>query len=300
MSNTEYQQQQADRLALPMFVFSLLFLVLVAVLIVDSLAAAGVLAGNRAVGMWAITMLLLIWPIFIIEYLYGLWLHRSEPVQKQQLIRAVVCFIPPLRLAAPCRAKGNKIWLPNMDWCQPGRQLSQQLAHKFGKPMLIIALLILPILLLEYGLREVIERNNWLMMLMHFSTGFIWCAFAFEFIIMISASDKKIAYVKKNWIDLAIILLPLISFLRSVRVLRLARLAKVQKLAKLGRVYRMRGLGMKALRALLLLQFINRLIGMTPEKKLRKLQQVREEKLAELSELEEDIHALEESIKING
>jgi len=190
----------------------------------------------------------------------------------------------------------GQFWLPGLAWQAPSRSLSLQLARRFNNPMLLIALLILPILLLEFGFRTTVEKHSWLTILIHLSTGFIWCAFAYEFIVMVSATNQKLAYIKKNWIDLAIILIPLVSFLRSVKVLRIARLARLQKLAKLSRVYRMRGLGMKAFRALMLLQFINKLIGMTPQKQLAKLKREHAVKSEELAELEADIAVLQRSI----
>ncbi|MFT5897349.1 MAG: hypothetical protein ACI8VW_004236 [bacterium] len=93
--------------------------------------------------------------------------------------------------------------------------------------------------------------------------------------------------------SLAIVLLPLISFLRSLRVLRLARLAKVQKLAKMGRVFRVRGLAMKAMRALMLLGFINRLLGITPEKRLAKWRLLHREGMEQLADLQEEIDELD-------
>jgi voltage-gated potassium channel len=170
--------------------------------------------------------------------------------------------------------------------------LHARLERAFGKPMLIIAMLILPVLLIEFGLHSLVEANQWLQVLLHVCTGFIWCAFTIEFLIMLSATDKRFTYVKTHWIDLAIILLPLISFLRSLRVLRLARLAKVQKLAKMSRVFRVRGLAMKAMRALMLLGFVNRLLGITPEKRLAKLELLYQDQSEELMDLKEEIDGL--------
>ena len=165
--------------------------------------------------------------------------------------------------------------------------------------MLLIALFILPVLLFEFGLKDLVESNFAVRLTLHICTGLIWCAFAIEFLIMICATDRKLVYVKQNWLDLAIILLPLISFLRSlraVRAFRVAKLAKVQQLAKLSRVYRLRGLMTKALKALMLLEFLHRLLRITPEKKLAKLKAQRVEQLEELEELELEIQELERKI----
>jgi len=283
----------AKWLAPVMYLLSLAFLVLLAVLIVSNLAQQVFPGANYDPGKWVRLMLLLIWPLFILEYLATVWLNRQQGWNTTLKLLSVVCILPPLRLAAPAVAMQGKFWLPKLGWQLPGRALSVKLSRRFSTPMLLIALLILPILLLEFGFRGVVEKHPWLTIIIHFSTGFIWCAFAYEFIVMVSATNRKVAYIKKNWIDLAIILLPLISFLRSIRVLRIARLARFQKLAKLSRVYRMRGLGMKAFRALMLLQFVNRLMRVTPEKQLLKLKKSHADKSEELAALEADIVALE-------
>lgn len=319
-----HRQLLADRLAPVMFALSLTFLVLLAALIViwvdiprvAELAALEALdvqgeqeaaddiareeinavlqhstAPYRATGRVVLWLLILVWLVFPLEWLvsrrYGL--RDTEPEKNRWHTGLQYCLVPPLRLSAPSAVYDNRIWLPWLSWRSPGRDLSRQLARSFSTPMLVIALLILPILVIEYGLSGWVDRYHWLRMMLHISTGFIWFAFTVEFIILIGATDKKLAYVRKNWIDLAIILLPLISFLRSIRALRLARLARVQRLAKVGRVYRMRGLMMKAVRALMLLEVVNRILRITPEKKLARLREHHAEKAMELAELEEEM-----------
>jgi voltage-gated potassium channel len=123
----------------------------------------------------------------------------------------------------------------------------------------------------------------------------IWCAFAVEFILMVSSTKKKLLYVKKNWIDLAIILLPLVSFLRSLKIVRaakLAKFAKVQQLTKMGRVYRMRGLLAKTVRAFLVLELVHRIFKTSPEKRLEQLLAQAEDKEDELRELQQRITAV--------
>jgi len=303
---------RADRIAFPMFMLSVLFLVLLASLIItfvdiprvaelaeadgsSGTAAAQALAiSAQSVGQYLLIALLCIWPLFWLELASSIRARRQAGVPRQTMLMPLLsCFIPPLRLAATSPAWDNRLWLPTLSWQHPGRQLSSLLQKVFSKPMLLIALLILPVLLFEFVFKNAINEHYWLRLLLHFSTGFIWFAFSFEFIIMISATDKKLAYIKKNWVDLAIILLPLISFLRTVRVLRLARLTKVQKLAKVGRIYRMRGLGMKAFRALLMFEVIHKVLRITPEKSIEKLKEKKAEMELDLAEIDQQISELE-------
>jgi len=304
----------ADWLAKPMFYLSLLFLVLLAGLVVawvdvlpapvddtvqsaESLSAEllqhpAMLAGY--VLFWAI---LAIWPLFLIEPLVLRWLAwREGNTSKNHLGSDLLCAaIPPLRLGKAIAAKDGEIWLPIFDWHPAGKPLHKALERVFSKPMLIIALLILPVLLIEFRYQDLLQSNIWLKLGLSISMGLIWCAFACEFILMVSTTNKKLAYVKKNWIDLAIILLPLISFLRSLRIVRaakLARFAKLQQLTKMGRVYRMRGLLAKTIRAFLIFEVVNRVLKTSPEKRIDKLMAQVEEKEEELRELRQRVEAL--------
>lgn len=312
------QYREIDDLLAPiMFTLAILFLIILAGLIVTwvdiprvaelSLLESGDaplsgdafshLAAADRVGRNLFNALLLLWPIFVGESLYQLINARVVNQTKKQIrLRIAAAILPPLRLGTPSASWNGRLWLPVMSWVYPGKPTSLTLSRLFGRPMILIALLILPILLMEFGLKSVIANHFWLQIVIHLATGFIWFAFAVEFILMMSVTDKKLRYIKKNWIDLAIILLPLISFLRGIRALRLAKLAKVQQLAKMGRIYRMRGLGMKLFRALLLFEVVNRLLRVTPAKQLAKLERMREEHIEELKEMESDIAKLKQSI----
>ena len=312
--------EAADALAKPMFCLSLLFLVLLAGLVVTwvdvlpdpvnenlTVATAGTVGTSDADAMsdfwqhpalqtgylllWA---LLAIWPLFLIEPLYVRWLAKDHPGSWKNRYGfdwfCVAC--PPLRLGKSIPARNGEIWLPRLGWHPPGKPLHKALERIFSKPMLIIALLILPVLLIEFRYQELLQSTLWLKLLLSVSMGLIWCAFTCEFILMVSSTKKKLAYVKKNWIDLAIILLPLVSFLRSLRIFRaakLARFAKIQQLTKMGRIYRMRGLLAKTIRAFLVLELVHRIFKTSPEKRLEKLMAQVEDKQDELRELQQRV-----------
>ena len=240
--------------------------------------------------------LLALWPLFWLEYLVTLPHQRHRPFARAALPRLFACLVPPWRLATPSGARDDRVWLPTLGWQRPGRALERTLARRSGTPMLVVALFILPVLLLEVAFGALIDEHASLRLLLHVSTGLIWCAFALEFCILIGASERKLDYARRHWLDLAIILLPLISFLRSVRALRLARLARVQKLAKIGRVYRLRGLAMKAVRALMLLDAVGRLLRIPPERRLATLRRRREELAEDLAELDAEIATMERRV----
>ena len=308
------------RAAAPMFVISLVFLATVAALIVvwvdlprvepgdqtadgevslDDTATAD-LAGRATaltLGYLCLGVLGLLWPIFFAEVLVYWYLGGSNGFAVRAHLFACLC--PPLRLGLAHPELGGRIWLPKFGWSRISDGLRQRLEKVFGIPMIIIALMILPILLLEFGFRDQVAERLWLRNILHISTGMIWFAFALEFIIMCSVADRKLQYCKEHWLDLAIILLPLISFLRSMRVVRatrLGRLAKLQQLTKMVRMYRLRGLSIKAFRALLLFEVINRLIGMTPERQVRNLRDQLARKELEVGSLRKKIDEIERSM----
>ena len=187
---------------------------------------------------------------------------------------------------------GGRVWLPGIGWRRPDKRLRRRLERTFSVPMIVIALMIMPILIVEFFFKAQVAEYQTLRFLMHIGTGVIWFAFAAEFILMVSVADKKLAYCKKHWVDLVIILLPLFSFLRSLRALRATRLAKLMRIpqiGKLARVYRLRGTAIKAVQALVLLDVVQRWMARSPEKTILKL-------LRQLVDVEDDAKRLRRRI----
>jgi voltage-gated potassium channel len=246
-------------------------------------------------------VLAIIWPLFFAEFaLQFAARDRNNPFWRKRYYGFIVCVIPPLRLCARNPDMDGQVWLPGMSWQASDDALRRRLDHIFSIPMILIALTILPILLIEFLMTEQIAARPWLRTMLHISMGVIWFAFAAEFIVMVSVAEKKLRYCKQHWLDLAIILLPLVSFLRSLRVIRatrLARVAKVQQLAKMGRLYRLRGLAMRAMRAILFLEVLHRIFGISIEKKLKSLRAQLEEKEREVATLKAAIADLERQIQ---
>lgn len=226
--------------------------------------------------------LVVIWPIVIAEAVFH-WLTRpwTSGLLKQHFFSLLFCICPSLRMCARSPELRNRMWLPGLGWRYVNRRLRKRLERKFSFPMILIALLIMPVLIVEFFLKTQVSQYAWLRLALHVGTGVIWFAFAGEFIVMVSVAEKKLPYCKKNWIDLAIILLPLFSFLRSLRVFRamgIAQALRLPQITKLARVYRLRGTTVKVLRALILLDVFYRLIGWDAEKRIERL----EKKLVDL------------------
>ena len=94
-------------------------------------------------------------------------------------------------------------------------------------------------------------------------TALIWFSFALEFILLVSLADKKLAFCKKHWINIVIILLPLLAFLRSFQIFRFLRMARAGKLM---RAYRLKGLATRAAKLAVLFNLVERMLSRDPEK----------------------------------
>lgn len=202
------------------------------------------------------------------------------------------CVCPALRMCARSPEMHGRIWLPILGWRRGGRRLQRQLERHFSVPMMVVALLIMPILVIEFFLKDQVAVYGWLRLLLHVGTGVIWFAFAAEFILMVSIAEKKLEYCKAHWIDLAIILLPILYFLRTLnlaRATRLANLMRFQQLSNLARAYRLRGTAIKAFRVLILFDLTERLLRVSDERRIEKMER-------ELAEMEKQSRLLRQRI----
>lgn len=93
-------------------------------------------------------------------------------------------------------------------------------------PLLVLALAMVPLLVLPLvldlpsGVEASFVALDW----------FIWAAFAFEYIVRLVLVDRKWRFVRREWPDLLIIVLP---FLRPLRIVRSARALRLLRLGRL-------------------------------------------------------------------
>ena len=111
----------------------------------------------------------------------------------------------------------------------------QRLVRRFEWPMALLALLVIPVLVMEDRattpeLREVANAVNWI----------IWIAFVVEFAVRWSA-DRTLAFTRKAWFDLLLIVAAppfgvpdAMQGILSLRLLRLLRLVKAVGVAAMG------------------------------------------------------------------
>jgi hypothetical protein len=234
------------------------------------------------VEIWVMAVgLFTLWPVIAAEtWVAVLVRNRELRPRRAALVRAAaITLVPPLRMGMPDPWTG-RLWLPRWGWLDRGKCLEDRLDRAFHKPMLVFAVLILPVLALEYVRVVEVRSSPTLALVLHVSVAVIWVAFATEFAIKVSATRRPFIYSKERWLDLAIVLLPMLEFALTAladaapvaRLLRLTRAAAPEQLARMGQMYRLRGLLIKGWRAALVLRLVARLTGNTPAKQLRQLE----------------------------
>jgi hypothetical protein len=243
---------------------------------------------------WA---LILLWPFFIVEALLRLVVCvRRDPLIQRIGYTVFVMLAPPLRMGSRSYADSARMWLPAWGWCAVDRHLRKRLERFFSVPMMVIAFLVLPVLAIEHFWVAEVRSHFAASLFLDIASSVIWMAFAAEFILMVSVADRKTRYCLQNWMDVAIVVLPLVDFMPLLRLLRLTRLLELQQLSRIGRLYRLRGLWIKLWRAVLLLDILSRLTGNRKQKRLLRLQELRTAKLEELTDLNKEIDDLEREL----
>ncbi len=271
--------------------------------------------------------LAVLWPLFVLEACAHL--VARNPRWKRHL---AYCLCPPLRLGARDACTGERVWLPRLGWTVVNRELGDRMENALNLPMILIALCVVPLLALDYyqpehhplvhHLHDAVAKPSaalrapspslppalkarlapvlaWAQLpSVRFATrigeALIWTAFALEFLVMIAVVDRKLKYCLKHWIDILVIVLPLVAFLRS---LRLARLARLNQVSKFTRLYRLRGSVVRAQKGLVVASVVERKLFRNPRKQLAKIQDALVEKEREVESLRTQVRELELEIR---
>jgi hypothetical protein len=283
-----------DRLAGPMFFLAVLFLVVLAGLIhryphLDPTDPEAVLI-QGALGV--------LWLLFLLEA--GLRFQLRDrflvPAWKALVAAAACVLLPPLRMGYGSQVRPNHLWLPGLGWQPIDSGLRRTLERVFSVPMIFFALMVLPLLALEYFEGEQIRAEPVLALWLDIGTSVIWLAFALELILMAAVAERAWRYCLRHWIDVAIVVLPAIEMLPLFRLLRLGRVLRLEELLRWGRVHRLQALVARCWRAFLLLQIVHRLTGRSLEGQLTQHQDLLQAKEEEVADLRREIKELEERI----
>ena len=237
--------------------------------------------------------LLALWILIAMESLPSLLAWRRSDARSARLRALLVCLIPPLRAAVAPHAPREWLWLPRAGWVQRNERQFHKLELRLAIPMLMIAVLILPVIVSELLFDIELETTPELAIVLHAMTSVIWFAFAVEFMVLISVAAKKFEYARDHWINLLIIVLPLVAFLRTLALFKALQLAKVSKVFQ---TVRLRVLLTRAHRIALLLNLIERVLARRPEFYLKVLKAREQRKQKELDEIRKRIESVEAQI----
>ena len=243
---------------------------------------------------WVRLGLMAFWLLIVLESLPALLFSWRRPDAGSARLRALlVILIPVLRLAISPHAPQGWIWLPRSGWHKNNPDFYKTMEIRFAIPMLSVAFLIIPVIVVELLLLEELTGINPQSLGLHVLTTFIWAAFCFEFMIMISLADNRWQYTKDHWLNVLIIILPLIAFLRTLL------LAKAFQIAKFGKVFqtvRLRAVLTRTHRIMMLLNLLERVLRHFPGFYLRLLRGRESRQLQDLQDTR--VHIREMEIKL--
>ncbi len=207
-------------------------------------------------------LIIALWSVVIIEGIAGLFVASDAWAARLRRL-LLTTLLPPLRMITASSKPRGWLWLPGIGWKPTGEETSEQLEQKLALPMVILTLLVLPVLGAELTGGETLENHPRMALATHLTTCVIWIGFTMEFLWMVAAAPDKLTYCLKNWINLVIILLPLVAFLRVLNVFRFTRMLRAGKML---RAYRLRGLWTRLWRLALLFNILERLQQRDPAK----------------------------------
>ena len=244
-----------------MVVLALLFLTLVGIILPHGDGGESFRETLR-LHPWYGVGLLALWAGIVFESALGLWAASDSWMARLKRL-LLITLIPPLRMTTATSTPSGWLWIPFTGWRRTGPATTEKLEQKLALPMVFLTLLVLPVLGAEFAAGEALENRPTLALSVHLLTCVIWIGFTAEFIWLIAATPHKLVYCQKHWINLVIILLPLVAFLR---VLNLFRFARFLRAGKLLRAYRLRTLQSRLWRLALLFNLIDRLQQRNPQK----------------------------------
>ena len=250
-----------------------------------------------------LTLVLLAVP-FWIEVLARLaWVERGpadcgvgRASFKRSAHLVAVALVPPLR---PTLAPASMLawnWLPGLGWRRTTRDLVRRVQRVLGKPMLLIALLILPVLLIQVVFKDAVQQYEGLALGLDIAIRLIWLAFTVEFLLVLSVSPRKMEYAVRQWVDLVIILLPFVAFARTLRLVRAGQLLRAGQMTKLASTYRLRGLAIKTMQAVLMLRVLENVSGVMAKRRINQIGETIARRREEISDLHAERRELRQDL----
>ena len=85
------------------------------------------------------------WPLFFFEAIV-----QAVARNPRWKTHFAFCLCPPLRVVARDARTGQRIWLPRLGWVPVDDRLRQRVERTLNVPMLAIAMMVIPVLALDY------------------------------------------------------------------------------------------------------------------------------------------------------
>jgi len=292
MSRPDSQPSGQIARAWLMFLLPLALLLLLGFMLPHGGASVDVSQAIRAVDSlrWVLVGL---WLLIVIESLPSLVAWHRPDARTARLRALLVIVFPPLRAAIVPHLQGDWVWLPRAAWVQRNERAFHRLELRFAIPMLVIAVLILPVIAVEMLFQTELKTVPGVAFALHATTSIIWFGFAVEFLLLMPMATRKAEYALTHWVSLLIIVLPLLAFLRPLMLLKLLQLGKGTRLVQ---TLRLRVLLVRAYRLALLLNLIERVLERWPPLYLRVLQARELRKQQELDLIRQRIAAMQARI----
>ena len=284
-----------------MFILTIIFLSLVAILIQYLQVDNGLDLLPRHQQM--IDLLFIIWPIFFFERLLYLIVCPKQH-WKNYLALFFTTLLPPLRLQAR-RCDGQKYILWDFTWYSADQSISKHIEKRFLYPILVFSIILIPFWIGEILFPQSFAKHPLFFHLINMGNALIWGLFVLEFIIMFSLTKKRSQYLIKHWLEIFIILLPMLALARFLLVSKYLYISKQAywfvKLQKILNIYRARTVVTRIIRIFIIIDIVKRIYRFkNPKKYLNMLQEQLAEKEEEIVDLKKQISEVSMLINENS
>ncbi len=239
-----------------------------------------------------VDILKILWLTIAIERLLYL-LFCYEKNGKNLLFISIMILIPPLRLASRnCYKKDYIFW--NLKWRLINQELYTHIEKRFLYPILVISFFMIPFWIIE--IFSINFSNLWFFHLLNIGNAIIWSLFVAEFIILCSISKKPFNYVLAHWLELSIIILPMLALARFILISKYIQVSKTTyliwfvKIQNMLNIYRTRSVLNRIIRILIIINIVKRFYQhKNPQRYLEILQEKLKDKEQEIAKINQQI-----------
>jgi voltage-gated potassium channel len=215
--------------------------------------------------------------------------------------------LPPLRLATRRCNQPDFIWL--FTWRFIDSSFYTELEKRFLLPILLLSLFMTPFWVTELFSPDQLNNHALLYHIVNLGNALVWELFVIEFIIMFSIAEKKLYYLKKHWLELFIIILPMFALvriligryalLRQLKLINSKNLLKIiVRIRRILNIYRARSVFNRILRIFIVINVVKRFYQHRhPQKYLALLQEKLAKKQQEIADIHQQIQETEHLLK---